>query len=125
MAVGTRQDAYVGSPWGLYASDSTGKPAGAVTTTVRTLTRGPTALAANTWVHLAVTDDGTTLRLYVADVQVASTPAAGAISVSPGAMRIGGNDVFGEWFQGLVDEVHVYNRALTPAEVTADSTFRV
>jgi len=39
---------------------------------------------------------------------------------STGALRIGGNNVWGEYFQGLVDEVRIYNRALSPAEIQTD-----
>ena len=33
---------------------------------------------------------------------------------------IGGNSPYGEYFQGLIDEVRVYNRALTQTEIQAD-----
>ena len=37
-------------------------------------------------------------------------------------MRIGGNTVWAnEYFQGLIDEVRIYNRALSQAEVAAVS----
>jgi Concanavalin A-like lectin/glucanases superfamily len=39
---------------------------------------------------------------------------------SSGALRIGGNSIWGEWFAGTIDEVNVYNRALSAAEVTQD-----
>ena len=39
------------------------------------------------------------------------SPRPGAISTSTGALRIGGNVLWGEYFQGLIDEVRVYNRA--------------
>jgi hypothetical protein len=35
-------------------------------------------------------------------------------------LRIGGNTIWSEWFSGLIDEVRVYNRALTGAEIQAD-----
>ena len=35
-------------------------------------------------------------------------------------LRIGGNAVWGEYFSGLIDEVRIYNRALTAAEIQAD-----
>ena len=35
-------------------------------------------------------------------------------------LRIGGNKVWGEYFQGLIDEVRIYNRALTTAQIQAD-----
>jgi hypothetical protein len=40
--------------------------------------------------------------------------------VSTGALRIGGNNVWGEYFSGLIDEVRVYNRALSEAEIQSD-----
>ena len=35
---------------------------------------------------------------------------------------IGGNTVWSEWFAGLIDEVRIYNRALTQAEIQAGMT---
>ena len=35
-------------------------------------------------------------------------------------LRLGGNLVWGEYFGGLIDEVRVYNRALTAAQIQAD-----
>jgi hypothetical protein len=40
--------------------------------------------------------------------------------VTAQALRIGGNAVWNEWFQGRIDEVRVYNRALSAAEIAAD-----
>ena len=41
-------------------------------------------------------------------------------STSP--FKIGGNAIWGEWFSGLIDEVRLYNRALTLAEIQGDMT---
>ena len=50
-------------------------------------------------------------------------PSLNTIVQSNGALRIGGNaSSTGEFFQGLIDEVRVYNRALTAAEITTDMT---
>ena len=46
--------------------------------------------------------------------QVATLAATGSIATSTGALKLGGNAIWGEWFSGLIDEVRVYNRALTP-----------
>ncbi len=43
-----------------------------------------------------------------------------AMASSNEVMRIGGNSVWGEYFSGLIDEVRVYGRALTPAEIQSD-----
>ena len=40
----------------------------------------------------------------------------------PARCRIGGNAVWGEWFAGLIDEVRVYNRALSGPELQGDMT---
>jgi hypothetical protein len=54
--------------------------------------------------------------------QVGSTSVSGAIPVSTGALRLGGNAVWGEWFQGQLDDVRLYNRALAAAEIQGDMT---
>jgi len=81
---------------------------------------GTSQLPLNTWSHLAATYDGVTLRLYVNGSQVANRPLAGALKASTGPLRIGGNSLWGEFFQGIIDEVRIYNRALTGAEIATD-----
>ena len=78
------------------------------------------AISTTDWTHLAATFDGATLRLYVNGVLVRSVALNGSIVTSAGALRIGGNSVWGEFFAGLIDEVRVYNRALTAEQITAD-----
>jgi Concanavalin A-like lectin/glucanases superfamily len=72
------------------------------------------------WSHLAVSYDGTTLRLYVNGAQVSSRATSGTILKTPDPLWIGGNQPYGEYFHGLIDEVRVYDRALGPAEVRAE-----
>lgn len=86
---------------------------------------GGSRLPANTWTHLAATYDGSVQRLYINGVQVASRNQTGPIAVSNGAVRIGGNAVWGEFFQGRIDEVRIYNRALSAAEIQQDMATRV
>jgi hypothetical protein len=81
---------------------------------------GGSRLSANTWTHLAATYDGTTQRLYVNGVQVSSRAQTGAIQISTSPLRIGGSSVFGEFFQGRIDEVRIYNRALSQTEIQTD-----
>jgi Concanavalin A-like lectin/glucanases superfamily len=80
------------------------------------------ALPLNAWSHLAATYDGSMLRLFVNGAQVASTAYTGSLSTSTSPLRIGGNSGFGEYFAGVIDEVRVYGRVLTPAEIAADMT---
>jgi hypothetical protein len=81
---------------------------------------GSSALAVNTWTHLAATYDGTTIRLYVNGAQVATAAKANALTGSAGALRLGGNNLWGEWFAGKLDDVRIYDKALTAAQVQVD-----
>jgi hypothetical protein len=78
------------------------------------------ALPANTWSHLATTWNGTTWKLYVDGVEKATKAFAGPIPVSAGPLKIGGNAIWSEWFSGRIDDVRIYNRGLTAAEVARD-----
>jgi hypothetical protein len=108
-----------GHVYALYASNG----ATPITESYLTSYNGATApspLALNTWTHLASTYDGTTLRLYVNGTQVATKAFSGAMAATASPLRIGGNAVWGEYFSGLIDEVRVYNRALSATEIGAD-----
>jgi fibronectin type 3 domain-containing protein len=107
--------------YGLYANSDTNRPQSQVSTSnPLKLLDGTGTLPADTWSHLAFTYDGTTERLYVNGTQVASMAVSGAINTSTGALKIGGDAIWGEWFSGLIDEVRVYNRALSAAEIGSD-----
>ena len=110
-----------GLAYSLYASDNSNRPpSGYIRRTSDVGTVGTTLLPLNAWSHLAATYDAATLRLFVNGVQVASRATTGAIATSTGVLRIGGNSVWGEYFKGLIDEVRVYNRALSAAEIQTD-----
>jgi hypothetical protein len=74
----------------------------------------PAVLPTNAWSHLAGTYDGSTMRLYVNGVQVASQPHAGAITTSTQPLSIGLG------WAGLIDEVRIYDRALSASEIQTD-----
>ncbi len=72
------------------------------------------------WQHLAATYDGATARYYVDGVEVASRAFSGSVGNS-NTWRIGAYGFGpGNFFDGLVDEVRVYDRALAAAEIAAD-----
>ena len=103
----------------LYASSSSG-PVGGVNIGGYQEVFSGTSLPTNTWSHVAATWDGTTLRLYVNGVQVGSRAVAGTLSTTSNPLRIGGDATWGEYFAGTIDEVRVYNRALSAAEIQTD-----
>ena len=66
-------------------------------------------MAVGAWSHLAAAYDGTNLSLYVNGTLVSTEGVGGNIVSSTNALRIGGNSVWGEYFNGLVDQVRIYN----------------
>ena len=83
---------------------------------------GSGALPLNTWTHLAGTYDGTMERLYINGVEVASRSQSGSLITTSNPLQIGGDSFYGQYFNGLIDEVRVYNRALSSSEIQADMT---
>jgi hypothetical protein len=83
-------------------------------------TFGAAPLTANAWTHLAVTYDGVNLRLYVNGTQVSSIAKTGAIRTSTNQLQIGGDSLYGQYFNGLIDEVRIWNVARTAAQVQTD-----
>jgi hypothetical protein len=107
----------------LNASNDGGalKPAGGGTLNgAVTYVTAANALPVNAWSHLALTYDGTALRLYVNGALVTSQARTGAVQTTTTPVRIGGNVPYGEFFQGAIDEVRIYNRALSAAEIQND-----
>ena len=110
-----------GLAYALYAHDNAPRPASYLNTGGPDVSaEGAAALAVNTWTHLATSYDGATLRLYVNGVEVGSRAVTGNISASGDPLRIGGNQIWGEWFAGLIDDLRIYNRALTATEIQTD-----
>jgi hypothetical protein len=100
--------------------------------TVAVVSKEPIALY--TWAHLAAVVGGGTVTLYVDGTAVDSQEATGALTPSDGDLFVGTNDDRIEYvpkhtvrpystfpstlgFEGLIDEVKVYTRALTEDDV--------
>jgi hypothetical protein len=86
------------------------------------LLAAPSTIPMNQWTHLAITFDGTTKRLYVNGSVVASKPGPGALVYDPAPVPV---TIGADWalnaptdhFTGWVDEVSLYDRALTSGEI--------
>jgi hypothetical protein len=70
------------------------------------------------WHHFAATYDGTTMVIYIDGVLDISAPASVTIPDNDSPVTIGTNGHHtGRVFNGLMDEVRIYDRALTAGEV--------
>jgi hypothetical protein len=108
--------------YALYANNDSRRPSGHLFTTADLWTNGSAQLPVNAWSHLAMTWDGTTQRLWVNGTQAGSRAVGGTLVNSTGPLRFGGNGVWSEWFAGRLDEIRVYDRALSQAELQTDMT---
>ncbi|MBM4029686.1 MAG: LamG domain-containing protein, partial [Planctomycetes bacterium] len=74
------------------------------------------------WTHLAATYDGSAMKLYFNGNEVATMAAGGTMTTSTGPLFIGtkhSTAPAGDEYNGLMDDVRIYNRGLTAAQVKA------
>ncbi|MEA2973857.1 MAG: hypothetical protein QOG82_2315 [Actinomycetota bacterium] len=86
-------------------------------TTRRRVQAPASAVVVGQTYHVVGTFDGTTQRLYVNGVQLASGTFSGAMNVNTKAVVLGSWDTASEFLSGTVDDVAVYAKVLTPAQV--------
>ncbi len=77
---------------------------------------GPT-LVEDTWYHVLGTYDGQQLVFYVDGTSIGTTAASGQINVTSNPFCVGNIDNNNEYWSGIIDDVRIYNEALTEAEV--------
>lgn len=74
----------------------------------------------NSWTHVAVTYDNGPITTYANGVQVHQYPGAGTIGDTEPTFndfRVGNRQAFPDPFKGRIDELKVYNRALSASEM--------
>lgn len=79
-------------------------------------------LATGTWKHVAVTLSGTTARLYVDGVQVATNASMTLKPSSLGSTNlnyIGKSQYADPYLNGAIDDFRIYSRALSATEISA------
>ena len=83
---------------------------------------GNADVANGVWHHVVLTHDGSSFKLYVDGVLDRSVPAPGNFISSTSNTYIGNSNYAGNYgighYNGLMDEVAFYNRALTTAEIS-------
>lgn len=77
------------------------------------------AVEASKWYHAVFTYDRTTLKFYLNNTLVGTLPYTAQLSANPNDVLIGKSGFPNELFNGKIDQVRVYNRALKQSEVQA------
>ncbi|MFM0670829.1 LamG-like jellyroll fold domain-containing protein [Paraburkholderia sediminicola] len=70
------------------------------------------AVQKNTWTHIALTRAGGVMSIYINGIKTAQGNFSGALNVNTIGHTVAGS------LTGALDEVHVYNRALSTLEIT-------
>ena len=77
-------------------------------------------LPINTWFHAIATYDGSTMRLYKDGIEVGSVAKSGTIDTDTTIpANIGRNPDGSNHMDGAMDDVRIYNRALTVSDIQA------
>jgi hypothetical protein len=75
-----------------------------------------TAISTGTWHHVAITYDGTTMRAFVNGVAAGTESHTGTLYNSSEPIEIGSRNN-AHFFDGTIDEVRFWNRALSVTEI--------
>ena len=78
------------------------------------------SLTKNVWSHLAIVWNGSTVQFYVNGAPVSSGSLSASITARGNPLRLGADADPWQFYGGLLDDMRIYNRAQTAAEVQAD-----
>ena len=101
---GNRTDFYVGTTSGPLAA------------------LGGTTLPFNQWSYLAITFDGAQVKTYVNGALVNTQALSATITARGNPMNIGADASPAQFNKGMLDDLRIYSRVLTQAQVQADMT---
>lgn len=76
------------------------------------------SVVVGSWQHVTGTWDGTTMRIYIDGVLANSSAKTGTIPSKPTSFSIGFNASASERFDGDIDEVRIWDIALTGTDIT-------
>ncbi len=79
-------------------------------------------LPLNEFTHIAAVYDGSSISLYLNGVLDATTPSTGLLTINSLNARIGANSNGGNLFNGIIDELGVWDVALTAEQINEVAT---
>jgi prepilin-type N-terminal cleavage/methylation domain-containing protein len=77
------------------------------------------ALNRSGWHHLVCTKSATQVRMYYDGVEIGNSPQSNTTDIVSENFILGlDRSIAGRYYQGVMDDVRIYDRALTPNEIT-------
>lgn len=80
------------------------------------------SITLNTWNYITATYDGTTCRLFRNNLLITSSTFSISLLNSSNSLFFGkefvANNIMARWFKGKLDDIGIWNRALTQQEIT-------
>ena len=83
---------------------------------------GRVILANEQWTHIVCSHDGNIQKIYADGVEIVASPARNAGIIDRGGNLRFGIVSTGNWFNGLIDDVRIYDHALSAAEILGTMT---
>jgi carboxyl-terminal processing protease len=90
--------------------------------------RAPCELETSKWYHLAATYDGNVIRAFINGTPLGSMQASGAIEIDDSELLVGRGDPDysgGEYFDGMLDAIRIWNVARSEKDIKASLHTRV
>ncbi len=84
-----------------------------------------TGLAAEGWFHIAASYDGTTLRAFINGSERGAKDMTNPLTTSQTTVKIGWSPYTNAYFDGILDEIRLWNVARTPQEIAATMSLRL
>jgi hypothetical protein len=84
----------------------------------------------NSWSHVVVIYDGSNCKFYLNGADATDDNTVTSFTATSNSVFVGAENGLGHWFNGTIDEIKIYNRALTAEELQEDynpkqSDFRI
>ena len=90
------------------------------------ITEAENVISEDIWEHIAITYDGDLAQsnrftIYVNGVDVTGSSSSNGVieSIATTNVRIASNELYGEYFDGAIDDLRLYNRLLSSTEIQA------
>jgi glucose/arabinose dehydrogenase len=83
----------------------------------RVLLESQQAVALDTWTHVAATFDGSVMRIFINGAVDTSLAAVGVLRKNNEPLYVGGSGFYPRFFDGSIDDIRVYPRALSLSQV--------